>query len=161
MSDEVSLSMSVPLDRDGFLRRECPTCEREFKVLVSQDEDDEATPPPEGGYFCPYCAVQAPPDAWWTKDQLEAAKAVMYREVVEPELKDFQKSIERMNRQSGGLIGISARLDITEPDEPAELSEVEDMRRVEFSCHPDDPLKVLEDWERPVHCMICGDAVPS
>jgi hypothetical protein len=38
MSDEVQLSMSLPLDGDGFLRRECPTCEREFKWLPSPDQ---------------------------------------------------------------------------------------------------------------------------
>lgn len=44
--------MSVPLDSEGFLRRECPTCEREFKWKPA-GEDEEATPAPEGGYFCP------------------------------------------------------------------------------------------------------------
>ncbi len=29
--DKVSFGMTIPLDSDGFLRRECPTCEREFK----------------------------------------------------------------------------------------------------------------------------------
>ncbi len=62
MSDEVTLSMSLPLDGDGFLRRECPTCEREFKWLPSPQhgEGDAAAasdePAPER-YFCPYCAV--------------------------------------------------------------------------------------------------------
>jgi hypothetical protein len=31
-----------------------------------------------------------------------------------------------------------------------------DMRRVEFGCHPADPLKVAESWTAPVHCLICG-----
>jgi hypothetical protein len=52
MSD-VELSIPFPLDDDGFLRRECPTCDREFKWLPAHDET-EATPPPAGGYFCPY-----------------------------------------------------------------------------------------------------------
>ena len=37
MSDEVQLSMSLPLADDGFMRRECTTCEREFKWLPSPD----------------------------------------------------------------------------------------------------------------------------
>src|ERR1039458_3701595 len=80
VSDEYETSMSVPLDTEGFLRRECPTCEREFKWLPSQQdsdaEDREATPMPEGGYFCPYCAVQARGDAWFTKAQLDVAQAI-------------------------------------------------------------------------------------
>src|SRR5438128_2412969 len=88
MSDEVELSMSVPLDEDGFLRRECPTCEREFKWRTATD-DEETTPEPEGGYHCPYCAVQAPSGSWWTKDQLEAAKAAAFDKVLKPRLQQF------------------------------------------------------------------------
>ncbi len=39
--DEVSFRMTIPLDSDGFLRRECPTCEREFKWQPSEAEDEE------------------------------------------------------------------------------------------------------------------------
>jgi hypothetical protein len=80
MSDEVRLSMSLPLDGEGFLRRECPTCEREFKWLPSPDPEDdvevaattEGAEAPES-YYCPYCAVSAPPDTWMTKAQVAAA----------------------------------------------------------------------------------------
>jgi hypothetical protein len=30
------------------------------------------------------------------------------------------------------------------------------MRRVDFRCHPEEPVKVLDDWNRSVHCPICG-----
>ena len=61
---EVTLSMAIPVDSDGFLRRECPTCEREFKWLPTSQGDGGAAAVPDGGYFCPYCGVQAPADAW-------------------------------------------------------------------------------------------------
>ncbi len=37
--DRVSLAMSSPLDSDGFLYRECPICEREFKWLHTPEGD--------------------------------------------------------------------------------------------------------------------------
>ena len=40
--DKVTLGMTIPLDSDGFLRRECPTCEREFKWRPSEAEAEEA-----------------------------------------------------------------------------------------------------------------------
>jgi hypothetical protein len=40
------------------------------------------------------------------------------------------------------------------PPEP--LTESDDMIRVDFVCHPTEPVKVLEDWANPVHCLICG-----
>jgi len=30
------------------------------------------------------------------------------------------------------------------------------MTRVDFACHPSEPLKILDDWHEPVHCLICG-----
>jgi hypothetical protein len=146
--------MSVPLDSDGFLRRECPTCEREFKWRPTPD-GEVTTPAPADGLFCPYCAVQAAPGSWFTRAQIEQAKMIVYDEVVTPELKELKRSVDAMN-SSGGLIDIRAELSIEEPDRPAELEEIDDMRRVDFACHPTEPIKVLDDWDSDVHCMVCG-----
>jgi hypothetical protein len=164
MSDEVQLSMSLPLDSDGFLRRECPTCEREFKWLPSLDPDadedvtetDGAGEAPES-YYCPYCAVTAPLDAWLTKAQVAAVDEIVQRELIEPELDKLARRIDRLNRSSGGLIGIEARLERDEPEPAPELDEPNDMRRIDFTCHPAEPVKVLDDWDRPVHCLLCGE----
>ena len=164
MSDEVHLSMSLPLDGDGFLRRECPTCEREFKWLPSPDADAdedavveaaEASEAPES-YYCPYCAVTAPTDAWLTKAQVAAAEEIVQQELIDPELHQLEREIDRLNRSSGGLIGIEVRLERDEPAPAPELHEPDDMRRIDFTCHPPEPVKVLDDWEGPVHCLICG-----
>ncbi len=160
VDEEFSTSMSVPLDSDGFLRRECPTCEREFKWLPASDdaEEDQETPSAsENGYYCPYCKAQASPDAWFTKAQIEQAKAVLTREFVEPELMKFKETTEQS--AAGGFLDIS--VDVDTPDDPPSLTEPDDMRRIDFPCHSQEPVKVLEDWSEPVHCMICGAAVPS
>jgi hypothetical protein len=44
------------------------------------------------------------------------------------------------------------------PPEADPLVETDDMQRVDFECHPNEPVKVLEDWGRDVHCLICGSA---
>ena len=156
--DEVTLGMSVPLDSDGFLRRECPTCEREFKWLPSGEDDGESTEAPDGGYFCPYCAIQAPPDSWLTNAQIELAQNLVAREVVEPMLKGFTRDFNRVGRLSGGLLRMSASYDV--PDAMDPLTEADDMRRVDFLCHPAEPLKVRDDWDEQVHCLICGNSAP-
>jgi hypothetical protein len=136
--DEIALSMAIPVDSDGFLRRECPTCEREFKWLPSPAEEGQAADAADGGYFCPYCGVQAPTDAWFTKAQLELAERIVEVEVVEPMLRKFA------GRPSGRA------------EEPKPLTEDDDMRRVDFTCHSSEPLKILDDWDRPVRCLTCG-----
>ena len=53
--DEISISVHLPLDKDGFLRRECPHCERQFKQW--QGRRDEVQESPEtyyGNSFDPF-----------------------------------------------------------------------------------------------------------
>ncbi len=156
--------MSLPLDGDGFLRRERPTCEREFKWLPSPDPEADEDAVAEtgsaeapGSYYCPYCAVTAPPSAWLTKAQVVVMHELLRRELVDPEFNKLEREIDRLNRRSGGLIGIEVRLERDEPEPIPELNEPDDMRRVDFICHPTEPVKVRDDWDRPVHCLICGE----
>jgi hypothetical protein len=153
MEDQVSIPMSLPLDTDGFLRRECPTCEREFKWLHSQSDEPD-TPAPDDGYFCPYCGVQAPPHSWWTKAQHRIATARAYQEVIGPQLAEFQRRIERLNHP-GGVLRVSTHVEPGEAAEMPTLVETDDMRRVDFECH-DEPIKVLDGWSGPLHCLVCG-----
>ncbi len=153
--DDVTLSMSIPLDSDGFMRWECPTCEREFKARPTP-EGEESVPVPDGGYFCPYCGVQAPPDAWLTKAQAELAQSLVMAEVVDPMIKKFADDVGKIGRRSGGLV--SARVEHMPSEKPVPLTELDDMTRVDFPCHPSEPIKVLDDWTRPVRCLICGEA---
>lgn len=154
MSDEREVSVSLPLDGEGFLRRSCPTCEREFKWYPSEEAGVEAESAPEGGYYCPYCAIQASPDSWWTPAQLELVRGVVSKEIVEPELQKLERSFRDISRRSGGLISASMKSEL--PPEADQLGETDDMRRVYFECHPNEPVKVLDDWVREVHCLICG-----
>ena len=59
--DSVTMSISLPVDSDGFLRRACKKCSREFKWLHSQDVEEATNP-----YHCPYCGQ---PGADWTTDE--------------------------------------------------------------------------------------------
>lgn len=160
MSDEAELSVSLPLDSDGFLRRECPTCEREFKWLNgSEDEAAESEQAADGGYYCPYCAIQAPEGSWLTKPQVALIENAVSREIVGPALEDLGRSLRGISRSSGGLV--NAEFQAETPDEMDPLTEPDDMRRVDFDCHPREPVKVLEEWERPVHCLLCGQPSSS
>ena len=158
MSDKVSLAISMPLDSDGFLRRECPTCERELKWRPTP-EGEEPIPVPDGGYFCPYCGIQAAADTWLTKAQVELVHATVASEVVDPMLKKFGDDIGRISRRSGGII--SASVQHRPSPKPAALTESDDMTRVNFSCHPTEPVKVLDDWAKPVRCLVCGADGPT
>jgi hypothetical protein len=79
------------------------------------------------------------------------AESIFANQVVGPMLSSFSQGI---GRGSGSFI--SARVEQQQPDPPASLTEVDDMRRVDFACHPSEPLKVLDDWAGVVGCLICG-----
>jgi hypothetical protein len=151
MTDEINLSMSLPLDADGFLRRECPTCGREFKWFADQAQDSLSEPVPDAGYHCPLCDVQAPEDSWWTQAQAELARDIAAKAVLGPEM---EKLADTITRSGGGMIEM--RMDVPDLPEPRTLSESDDMRRVDFECHPSEPVKVPDDWTAVVHCLICG-----
>src|SRR5687767_1509501 len=117
MSNDVELSVSFPLDSDGFLRRECPTCEREFKWRYIEDEG-ESEPMPDGGNFCPSCAVQAPPDSWFTKPQQVLVESTIHREIVGPALDEFGRSLRDMSRRSDGFLKVELESERPEPSDP-------------------------------------------
>ncbi len=158
VDEEMTLAISLPLDSEGFLRRECPTCDREFKWLHSSAENERTEAIADGGYFCPYCGVQAPANAWLTQAQVSLVQNTAHAEILGPILKKFGQDIEGIARGSGGII--SARANYNEPEKLDPLTESDDMKRVDFECHPAEPLKVLDDWSNSVHCLICGEVSP-
>src|SRR5688572_20492429 len=74
MSDQFSVPVALPLDADGFLRRECPSCEHQFKWFSSVESGRDTDVVEQ--YFCPLCGVPASTDAWWTPAQLEYARGI-------------------------------------------------------------------------------------
>jgi hypothetical protein len=152
--DHATVELTFPLDSGGFLRRECPTCEREFKWRPTPD-GAESIPAADGGYFCPYCGVQASPDTWFTPAQLEYGREVASARLVGPMLKGF---VDGINRSGGASRGLKFSASSSSTSEPEPLTEADDMVRVDFSCHPTEPVKVTEGWSVPVHCLVCGSA---
>jgi hypothetical protein len=151
--DKVTLEMSIPLDSDGFLRRECPSCERQFKWIHTPEEGNGALVA-DGGYFCPYCGVQAEANTWFTQAQVELAQNMVVTRVVGPMLKKFGDDIKGIGQGSRRMIRADATYN--PPDELDPLTEVDDMTRIDFECHSAEPVKVLDAWDKPVCCLICG-----
>lgn len=150
--DEYSIPVSIPLDTDGYLRRECPNCERQFKWFA--DDDDNLDAEVADQFFCPLCGLAAGPDEWWTPEQIEYAQGA-----AAPELdRMVQDSLEEAFK---GVKGISFEADrnftlgIPTPDA---LADDDDMIAVEPPCHPNEPIKVPEDAVSRLHCLICGAA---
>lgn len=172
MSDIMEAKLTMPLD-EGFLRRECPYCALEFKVLVTEKElltveqkglesflVDEPEQPDEDTerteLHCPYCGQTAPQDAWWTKEQLAYATVVAKNIMAQIVNEQF---IQPMNRQYGGsssdLVSFSFKGQEMELEDPWISPETADMEVFDLPCC-NRKLKLDEAWHKPVHCLYCG-----
>lgn len=152
--DEISLSLQLPLDKDGFLRRECPHCRQQFKQW--QGTLGEMHESPEF-YYCPYCYALADADAWYTTPQIEYIQQQVMAETVGPSLHSLQQQLAQAS-QSGKL-----RLEMTShmlPMEPEPLVEYNDMVQLALPCHIEEPIKVNEQWNQEVACVLCGTHYP-
>ncbi len=177
MSD-IQLDVSFPLDEDGFLRRECPLCNREFKVkprsaemqseaertahaLLAQQSDSNADDA-EGGddpreRWCPYCGQQASATSWWTQEQVEYltvfARNIMARLVNEHFIRPMNRSFGGGRR--GGLVSIEFKGDEMDEQEPWISPEPNDMVRFALPCCERE-LKIEGDGDAAIHCFFCG-----
>jgi hypothetical protein len=151
--DVITVEVGLSQDR-GFVRRACPHCEREFKRLGERVKESEEA----AEFICCYCYENAPRDAWWTPAQQAYFQAVLYREAVAPKLRALKDSLDGM--ETGGLLNLSFDVTGIEKAPPIAPEESASMTRVEFPCHPEEPLRVAEDWEFDVACTVCGTRYP-
>ena len=155
--DEIQIPISFPLDSDGFLRRACPNCGYEFKWLPTEGDEQPSSPE---NYFCPYCGKPAPPGEWFTEEQVEymRAKAVdaAFEVVLRPSIDDLAESFEQLGRASGGLFQFTTKVEKPTSQQAPPVFEPNDMKRIDFVCHPSEPIKVSEMWDGLVHCLCCG-----
>lgn len=131
----MEFEVSLRLDSEGFLRRGCPSCNREFKWLPSDDSE----PAPDSRYGCPYCKARYDADSFFTDDQNAYITGVAGQ---------------------GAMAELAAAgWEIDSEPAPPQPDEIEDMVRVDFACHPSEPVKVFEEWPvaQPTHCLICGE----
>ena len=99
-------SIPIPADDKGYLGRECPECERYFKITLGTGLTGEDLP-----CRCPYCGHAAPQDQFFTKAQIEYAQSVVISKVTGAFIKDL-KTLEFNHRPTGPFgIGISMKVE--------------------------------------------------
>ncbi len=107
-----SVSVTIPVDDDGFTGRECPKqdCEGYFKITTGTGLSGKGIP-----CHCPYCGYTAAHDQFWTKEQIEYAKSVAIRKITDAVHKDL-KRMEFEHKPTGPFgIGISMKVNAGRP----------------------------------------------
>lgn len=148
----MEISVKLPLDSDGFLRRECPRCEQQFKWHHGPANREAEEQAPSNVYYCPLCGLPAGLDEWWTHEQLDYsigfAEPAVIRYAID-ELTSVFKRNKNFKFRSGSV-------DL--PEVPASLVEPDDMQIVASPCHAYEPVKVPETLTGPIYCLLCGTA---
>ena len=115
----MEIPIEYPLDADGFLRRECPNCEREFKWHHGQTESAPTGYVYPDLYFCPRCGKAAGDDSWWTAEQIAYQREVAQR-AAHSALGDLLKDTFGSNRPNS-MIKFEVEHS-SDPSEPHSLS---------------------------------------
>jgi hypothetical protein len=151
----MSFLVSLPTD-DGFLRRECPACEQEFKWFDGQTEDAPEDADVPSVYFCPYCGAPAPVDNWYTQEQVEYIKIQLAGPAVDGIVDSLSDIARKLNRIRGP-IGLNLSVKGDRPESPIPILEPHDLTIVASPCHSYEPIKISDDWAHPIHCLVCGE----
>lgn len=149
----MDISVELPLDSDGFIRRECPSCEQQFKWHYGPANEEAEGHPDATTYYCPLCGEPSGPDNWWTEEQLEFVQGF-----ASPQIGQLVQD-ELVNAFSGASnsfvkFEVSSGNDI--PDVPMSLTDPDDMYVVASPCHDFEPVKVPDELTGPFHCLMCG-----
>jgi hypothetical protein len=107
MSFPTRINVSIRTDEEGYIGRECPiaACEGYFKVKPGTGLTGKDLP-----CHCPYCGHVASPKKFFTKDQIEFAKSVVFRQLADA-FRDELKKMEFDIKPRGPFgIGVSMKL---------------------------------------------------
>lgn len=97
MSDNIQISINIPIDDEGMIGRECLKCKRYFKIKPG-------TGLPADYCHCPYCEYEGNAYTFLTPTQIKYAESIAMNEVlnriINPSLKKLEKSFKDLERSS-------------------------------------------------------------
>lgn len=151
----MEFSIEIPIDNDGFIRRECPNCMQQFKWHHGPANAEAEQAPPPTAYFCPLCGQPAGLDSWWTQEQLDFAEGV----VMPAAMREINAELGRALRGSSNkFLSFKQAGHLDGPNGPMPLTEPDDMSIVASPCHAYEPVKVPDGRPSPFYCLVCGSA---
>ncbi|MBM7117124.1 hypothetical protein [Archangium primigenium] len=158
--------VELPRDAGGFVRRECPRCQRDFKTrpcrhdanilqrrLASlfpfENAHESFEDVPDG--WCPYCGHRAAGDEWLTPAQqahVEDVARSWANHVRYEQLAHVSRTLAVNPRPTFVSAPPVAMPGPMSPDS-------DDLRLLPLVCCGED-VKALWDWEGPLFCPRCG-----
>ena len=146
MSDEVTFSISIPSDEDGFVLLQCEHCGDYFKCTPADIESEEIL-----NIFCPSCGLIS--DSYITDDVRELANTIA-NNYANDLIYDVMKKMER--ECSSSILKIKAGKKPKHERENPIYSSIDDLVERYFACcnrsAKINPLLKMS----ASHCPFCG-----
>jgi Zn finger protein HypA/HybF involved in hydrogenase expression len=93
----LNVSVTIPLDENGMMGRECLECEQYFKLKPGTGLETDHC-------HCPYCDYEGNADTFWTQAQLEYARSIAmqqaFNKIIKPQLNKLTNSFKQLERNS-------------------------------------------------------------
>jgi len=99
----VEFQITIPPDAEGYTGRECPECEKYFKIKFGTGLPDE------GPCHCPYCNHIGPQNEFWTEQQLEYARSIVLNNVTGKMLSQLRTMERKPDPHAMFSIGITVK----------------------------------------------------
>ena len=146
--DSLSFSLSIPLDKDGFLEMECDYCKGRFMLSKKTFDDDNNL-----DFFCPICGLPNKMDTFYCPEVLEIARQVATNYAMDEIYKQFSKTFKGFNKN--GLVKMSMKkpkhVSVSELYTP-----INDYKMLHLDCCDINIKATSFDDSIGVYCPICG-----
>ena len=173
---ETTIQVPFPVDDEGFFRRECPYCRREFKILLERAELGDMISQLEDSYLveetsgvdadggreevdlltCPYCGQQANRETWWTQEQLLHVRTHLENLVADVVNEQLIQPLKReFGRKTSGPLTFRFEGRELEKKNVWMSPESSDMKVFDLPCCGR-KVKIDPEWSREVRCLFCG-----
>jgi hypothetical protein len=158
----MSIVIQITREADGFLRRECPACGRQFSCWPEAHElqwTDEPGTLPGLTYYCPYCSLPAGSEQWYTPRQVALVEAQAFDLLVGPGLQQLQTALHTMVPSPSEPA--SEKPPVSPSPEPEPIKDpLPALIHITFPCHQEKPIKIKGNWRQDVTCLCCGTLYP-
>ena len=154
----VKISVTMPADDSGHIGRQCPDCERMFRI----NAEDYKVLPDDQLLTCPYCCVVKSHSEYMTEQQRQRALAAAgeyAQQLIKSSLNDTFKNLAQKSRPRGrGGVSITYTSSaVTEPDALPGIDEESPIR--ERTCIQCSTRYAI--FGEHIACPVCGRLPPE
>ena len=129
---EISVTVTLPSDADGYFDRQCPSSECQFSFKIYEDDWSDKVRDEE--VFCPFCGYTADSNAWQTQEQHEHAERVALSHIERRIGRAMKRDADRWNRRQPRNSLITMTMNVNSRPRPIPLPTAAESMQIKIIC---------------------------